>query len=151
MTLAYALGLVVFVASAAVLLASIWWWFDAQLDYRVSQCSELRSVRSIGVGVSRLSWLRLLDGVAWFGVGLLVLRFNSLPNSRVAGRVLLLILMVLEIAKLLQDRWSRTQVDVLVLEELGEKKQTEIQALTAAVQELTHILKFQMEKVTNAS
>lgn len=128
--------------SLVLFMIAVWWWLDVRADYLVTKRSRAttvevkESVRRSSLGMSRLAWLRLLDGALWLSIGSLVFIRNQLAptGTRYAGLVMLLLLMIVEIAKLLTDRWTRYQIDGAVVDELSEER-SELLSISSMVEQ----------------
>lgn len=104
------LSWLVFLSAVVLCFTKAKFWADTWGDWAVVKVnSNPRPVWLQARGLMRSAWLRLLDGVCWLTLAVLTLRGSILHDY--IGRVVLLIMIILEIAKIATDQLTRYQID----------------------------------------
>lgn len=94
----------------------IWGLYDAFLDWRAVQFLDIRDPRyQIGAGGMRMGWLRLVDGFFWVFLGSLLFFTSGIDAPKLYAirgvtRIVIILMIWLELAKLLNDRVTRINV-----------------------------------------
>lgn len=122
----FVLTWIAFLSSLLLMVVKVWNLYDALLDWRAVQFFDTHDARyQIGAGGMRMGWLRLIDGFFWVFLGSLLF-FTSSPETprlyaiRGVTRVVIILMIWLELAKVLNDRVTRINV-------MGNSQNTETQ------------------------
>ena len=113
-----ALSWLALLTSIILFAVKIWNAHDAYLDWEAAKKYALpgSATYEVAKGGIRMGWLRLIDGVFWLALGILLVIMNmrqqaeQLFAARAGTRMIILCMMWLELAKVLNDRITRANV-----------------------------------------
>lgn len=124
MSVAVGLAWSVLISTVGLVGLKVWNWYDTTMDWEtVKQLPPHTPIRRQALGTLIQSWAKLVDGSFWFILSGISFMNRNTPMTAVrmvapAWRHLILLIMVLmEISKILIERWTRYQVEQALIDQ----------------------------------